>query len=67
MARSVLDRGLIRNTIVTDADATGRFVPMQIQDRALFDGGRIQILIKIDVEGYEAKVLRGARSGGAGP
>ena len=49
-----------QNHVVTGADTTGRSVPMQTLDRALFDRGRIPILIKIDVEGYEAEVLRGA-------
>jgi FkbM family methyltransferase len=51
-----------QNHVVSGADATGRFVPMQTLDRALFDNGHIPILIKIDVEGYEAEVLRGARA-----
>ena len=51
-----------QNHVVTGADATGRSVPMQTLDRALFDSGRIPILIKIDVEGYEAEVMRGARA-----
>jgi FkbM family methyltransferase len=49
-----------QNHVVTGADATGRCVPMQTLDRALFDTGRIPILIKIDVERYEAEALRGA-------
>jgi FkbM family methyltransferase len=47
-----------QNHIVTGADATGRSVPMQTLDRAFSD--RIPILIKIDIEGYEAEALRGA-------
>ncbi len=49
-----------QNHVLTSADATGRSVPMQTLDRAL--GGRIPILVKIDVEGYETEVLRGARA-----
>ncbi len=49
-----------QNPVLTSADATGRSVPMQTLDRAL--GGRIPILVKIDVEGYETEVLRGARA-----
>ena len=46
--------------VVTGADASGRSVSMQTLDRALFDSGRIPILIKIDVEGQECRVLDGA-------
>jgi FkbM family methyltransferase len=50
------------NHVLTDADPTGRYVPMQTLDRALLDRRRVPDLIKIDVEGYEAEVLRGARA-----
>jgi FkbM family methyltransferase len=49
-----------QNHVVTDANGIGRFVPMQTLDRVLFASGRIPSLIKIDVEGYEGEVLRGA-------
>jgi FkbM family methyltransferase len=51
-----------QNHVVSGADAIGRSVPMQSLDRALFGNGRVPILIKIDVEGHEAEVLRGART-----
>jgi FkbM family methyltransferase len=49
-----------QNHIMTGGDATGRLVPIQTLDQALRD--RIPSLIKIDIEGYEAEALRGART-----
>jgi FkbM family methyltransferase len=51
-----------QNHVLCGADAIGRSVPMQSLDRVLFGNDRVPILIKIDVEGYEAEVLRGARA-----
>jgi FkbM family methyltransferase len=50
------------NHVLSGSDATGRSVPMQSLDRALFGNDRVPILIKMDVEGHEAEVLRGARA-----
>jgi FkbM family methyltransferase len=47
------------NHIVAATEPTGRDVPIQTLDQALFDTGRIPALIKLDVGGYEAEVLRG--------
>jgi FkbM family methyltransferase len=48
------------NHVVSAVDPSGRDVPIQTLDQTFLDSGRIPALIKLDVEGYEAEVLRGA-------
>jgi FkbM family methyltransferase len=63
-------RGLdTENHVVAETEPSGRNVPIETLDHAFADLGRIPILIKLDVEGYEADVLRGgaSRSGSARP
>jgi FkbM family methyltransferase len=50
------------NHVVSAVDPSGRDVPIQTLDQAFLESGRIPALIKLDVEGYEAEVLRGARA-----
>jgi FkbM family methyltransferase len=50
------------NHIVTRADTTSRDVLLQTLDQVLFNKGFIPALMKIDVEGFESGVLRGARA-----
>jgi FkbM family methyltransferase len=55
------------NHIVAATEPSGRDVPIETLDQVLFDTGHIPTLIKLDVEGYEAEVLRGARAVLAAP
>jgi FkbM family methyltransferase len=48
------------NHVVAATDMPSRDVPIQTLDRAVLGAGLIPRLIKIDVEGFEADVLRGA-------
>jgi len=48
------------NRVVTDAEQTGIEVPVTALDTLLDAGREGMIVIKIDVEGWEAEVLRGA-------
>ena len=48
-------------------EPNGRDVPIETLDHAFVETGRIPALIKLDVEGYEAEVLRGARAVLAAP
>ena len=50
------------NHVTAQPDMPSRDVPIQTLDRAVFGAGLIPRLIKIDVEGFEASVLRGARA-----
>ena len=56
------------NHVVSAVDPSGRDVPIQSLDQTFLDTGRIPALIKLDVEGYKAEVLRGANAfGGTWP
>jgi FkbM family methyltransferase len=68
-------RGIVRfsmglgteNHVVAETESNGRDVPIETIDHAFADTGYIPTLIKLDVEGYEAEVLRGARAVLAAP
>jgi FkbM family methyltransferase len=56
-----------QNHVVAEMEPNGRDVPIETLDHAFVETGRIPALIKLDVEGYEAEVLRGARAVLAAP
>ncbi len=53
------------NRVVSSGGANVRLVRQRALDEVL--GGRTPIMMKLDVEGYEEQVLRGARNAFAGP
>src|SRR6267378_2529009 len=55
------------NHVVAEIEPSGRDVPIETLDHAFVETGRSPALIKLDVEGYEAEVLRGARAVLAAP
>jgi FkbM family methyltransferase len=50
------------NHVVDSAEETGRNVSIETLDHVFISNRQIPALIKIDVEGYEAEVLRGAKA-----